>query len=68
MTKPGNTDAWERFILRGKTKKLHLFVLSAETVDKYSVETIVANQMYIQRMDLTAQDLEKINWYIALCE
>lgn len=55
---------WETFIESTIDKKIRLFIISKDSVDKYGWNKIFKNQIYNKKYELTIEDLEAMNWKI----
>ncbi len=68
VNKEGNLStgkpSWERFIEKCDNQKLHFYIISQDSVDKYSFDTVFRKNMYIKKYYFTIEDLEKINFKI----
>lgn len=55
---------WNRYIKSAKDKKLHLYIIQKDSVDKYGWEEIHAKNFYNRKYDLDVDDLDSLNWTI----
>ncbi len=64
----GGREAWHDYIEEGKTKRLFLYVFSADTLMKYnnllSIDDLVHQHKYLKLFNYSENDLNKINWKI----
>lgn len=55
---------WKRYINSSADKKLRLFIIKKDSVDKYGWKRIHQHKIYNKKYLLTLDDLEKIHWEI----
>lgn len=58
---PGK-PSWERFIKKCDRQKLHFYIISQDSIDKYSFDTVFKKNMYVKKYYFTVEYLEKINF------
>lgn len=58
----GNPTHWETYLRRTNDKKVRLFVIPKDTVDKYGWRIVFKNQIYFKKFKFSIEDLEKRNW------
>ncbi|MGG7036047.1 MAG: hypothetical protein ACI7YS_12745, partial [Flavobacterium sp.] len=66
-TKEANHDGpryWDTFFESIPDKKLRLFIVSIDSVEKYGWNTIFKKQIYNKKFELSMEDLEKQNWEV----
>ena len=57
---------WTGFVNTSRNKKLNLFVIHADTVDKYPTDTIIQRQLYSKQVSYTLQELEQMAWVVEI--
>lgn len=62
----GSTKAWEFEIERSVDNKLHIFVLSEDTLKKYDPKEIVAQQKFKTRIDVGLEELKLSDWTVVV--
>jgi hypothetical protein len=55
---------WEKYISESSDKKLKIYVIEKDSVDKYGWEYIFAKNIYNKKYNLTIDDLDKQDWEI----
>ena len=60
----GSTIRWNKIIQQLPHDTLSIFILDADTVSKYSWETIRNNNKILKRYDLSISDLEKTGYRV----
>jgi len=55
---------WYRYANSAKDKKLHLYIIQKDSVDKYGWEGIHAKNVYNRKYNLDVDDLDSLNWTI----
>lgn len=55
---------WNRYMKSAKDKKLHLYIIQKDSVDKYGWEGIHAKNVYNRKYNLDVDDLDSLNWTI----
>lgn len=60
----GSKKSWEFFAEKSLNKKLHIFILTQDTLKKYEVSTIIKMKKYERRIDIGVKELEAKNWEI----
>lgn len=59
--RPQNWDVFFKFI---KDKKMRLFIVTNDSVNKYGWKTIFSKKIYNKKYYLTIEDLDRSNWEI----
>ncbi len=60
---PGK-HTWERCIKKCKDKKLRVYIISTDSIDKYGWNKIFKQEIYLEKYYFTIEDLEKMNFQI----
>ncbi|MGA9637555.1 MAG: hypothetical protein WBQ70_03560 [Flavobacterium sp.] len=55
---------WEKFIEKCDNNKLHFYIVSVDSINKYGINTVFKQNMYLKKEYFTIEDLEKINFQI----
>jgi len=55
---------WEKYIEQASDKKLKIFLIEKDSVDKYGWEKIFEKDIYNKQYNLTIDDLDKMDWQI----
>ena len=55
---------WERFIEQCDNNKLHFYIVSVDSINKYGLNTVFKQNMYLKKEYFTIEDLEKIDFQI----
>ena len=55
---------WKPFFESSKDKKLRLFIIEKDSVDKYGWRQIFKKQIYNKKFSLSREDLETLNWQV----
>lgn len=55
---------WDNFFELSKDKKIRLFIISKDSVDKYGWKIIFKKQIYNKKYELSKEDLEKLDWKV----
>src|SRR6187431_1797055 len=53
---------WEKYINESSDKKLKIYVIEKDSVEKYGWENIFVKNIYNKRYNLTIDDLDKLDW------
>lgn len=56
--------SWNRFINSSKHKKIRLYIIKKDSVNKYGWEGIHARNLYNKKYTLDMDDLDSLNWTI----
>lgn len=64
-TKQKGPYDWKRYIKNSRDKKIRLYIISKDSIDKYSWEYIHHNSIYNKKYILTLNELEKLDWEIS---
>lgn len=61
----GRGNVWERYI-NGvcEDKKLRIYTFNIDTLKKYSFKNVADNNRYIQKKEVSVDDLNKTNWIV----
>ena len=58
-------EKWE-FALRDKPEKiLRIYIINEDTMSYYGTRQVFKKQIFIKRLDLTFDDLKRLNWVIS---
>jgi hypothetical protein len=57
-------NGWEIQANESVDKKLHIFIMSEDTLYKYDAKTIVKLQKYEKRIDISIAELKAKNWEV----
>lgn len=57
-------QSWKRFIDSSPDKKLRLFIIAKDSIDKYGWEGVHANKLYNKKYILDIEELHRLNWTI----
>jgi hypothetical protein len=63
---PGSTEQWLREIRKKKDLTLSLFIFDYELTLKSNWDTLRKNNLYLKRLDLTLEELNRLNWTIEI--
>lgn len=65
LYKRGSSQAWIEYIKQSKDLRLTIFVYDLDTLKKYkNMQLINKNKKYIDRISLTLDELNKLDWKI----
>lgn len=62
----GAKDEWEKYVMRGDSQKLYVYIFNKDTLEKYDWRTIVENEHYQKRYTYSFDFLKFNNWNIIL--
>lgn len=62
----GAKDEWEKYVMRGDSQKLYVYIFNKDTLEKYDWRTIVENENYQKRYTYSFDFLKFNNWNIIL--
>jgi predicted AlkP superfamily pyrophosphatase or phosphodiesterase len=57
-----------KIVLNGDSQKLHLFTFDIDTLNKFSWDKIIKNEMYKKRRSFSYNELISSNWRIEIKE
>ncbi len=60
----GMKSRWEDYIEKCDIKKIRLYIIATDSVDKYGWKKIFKENIYNKKYLFTIEDLDKINWEI----
>lgn len=63
---PGSAEQWLREIRKSKDLTLSLFIFDYELTLKSNWDTLRKNNLYLKRLDLTLEELNRLNWTIEI--
>ena len=55
---------WEKYIEQASDKKLKIFLIEKDSIDKYGWEKIFEKNIYNKQYNLTIDDLNNMDWQI----
>ncbi len=58
----GMKSRWEDYIEKCDSKKIRLYVIVKDSVDKYGLNNIFKKNIYNKKHLFTIEDLDKLNW------
>jgi len=62
--KPGSTQAWTFFIQNSKNKKLNVFFVRIDTLEKYNDWGIIKKNRLYKKYSFSEEELNRIDWTI----
>jgi hypothetical protein len=60
----GGSTKWDVYFESIDDKKIRLFIIYKDSVEKYGWKTILSKNIYNKKYYLTIEDLDKMNWEI----
>lgn len=60
----GMKSRWEDYIEKCDGKKIRLYVIASDSVDKYGMNNVFKKNIYNKKYLFTIEDLDKIKWEI----
>ena len=64
MIKPGDSEGWLSLIQNSTNNKLNVFIMSADTLQKYNDWNLIRKNHLYKRYEYTEAELNKMNWVI----
>ena len=65
FSKPGSPDVWLYYVRTSNFKKLSIYFYDIDTLKKYlNMDYINQNKLFIDKIDYSEEELNKINWMI----
>jgi len=61
----GMKSRWEDYIEKRDSKKIRLYIIVKDSVDKYGMNNIFKKNIYNKKHLFTIEDLDKLNWVFA---
>ncbi|UII31976.1 hypothetical protein LVD17_27185 [Fulvivirga ulvae] len=63
----GSGNAWERYINQVcEGGKLRIYTFDLDTLKKYNWKEVIENDLYLKKVELSVDELEKMNWKVTL--
>jgi hypothetical protein len=63
-----HNETWEDYIKGARNHKLNLFVISPDTIKKYTKDEIINGEKYTKVLSYSLKEIEKMKWKVVVTE